>query len=98
MNKKTLAVLIMAVLVIGVVAFVAINGGNPDAVMSCADCEGAGCEVCGNTGSVPADTPYYSTWMALLAPVIAIALALVTKEVYSSLIIGILVGGLLATD
>ena len=52
MNKKTLAVIIMAVLVIGVVAFVAINGGNPDAVMSCADCEGAGCEVCGDTGNL----------------------------------------------
>ena len=150
MNKKTLAVIIMAVLVIGVVAFVAINGGNPDAVMSCADCEAIPCEACEGasdavkncevckgsgenadyilcvvcegesetcnycTGSgsvpstycatcagekiIPADTPYYSTWMALLAPVIAIALALVTKEVYSSLIIGILVGGLLATD
>ncbi len=98
MNKKTLAVLIMAVLVVAVVAFVGFNGGNPDAVMSCADCEGVGCEVCGNAGTVPADTPYYSTWMALLAPVIAIALALVTKEVYSSLVIGIVVGGLLVSD
>ncbi len=98
MNKKTLAVLIMAVLVVAVVAFVGFNGGNPNAVMDCADCEGVGCEVCGNAGTVPADTPYYSTWMALLAPVIAIALALVTKEVYSSLVVGIVVGGLLATN
>lgn len=37
----------------------------------------------------------YATIWALLPPVIAIALALVTKEVYSSLFIGILVGGLL---
>ena len=36
----------------------------------------------------------YSAW-ALLPPVIAIGLALVTKEVYSSLFIGILIGGLL---
>ena len=35
----------------------------------------------------------YATWAALLAPVIAIVLALITKEVYSSLIIGIVVGG-----
>ena len=35
-----------------------------------------------------------SAW-ALLAPVIAIALALITKEVYSSLFIGVLVGALL---
>jgi len=96
--KKIIPVIIMAVLVIAVVAFVGISGGNPDAVMTCADCEGAGCEVCESLGTVAADTPYYSTWMALLAPVIAIALALVTKEVYSSLVIGILVGGLLASN
>ena len=36
----------------------------------------------------------FSAW-ALLPPVIAIGLALVTKEVYSSLFIGILIGGLL---
>jgi len=35
----------------------------------------------------------YATFAALLAPVIAIVLALITKEVYSSLIIGIIVGG-----
>ena len=40
-------------------------------------------------------SPFYSTFWALLPPLIAIALALITKEVYSSLFIGILVGGLL---
>ena len=38
----------------------------------------------------------YGTIWALLPPVIAIVLALITKEVYSSLFLGILVGGLLA--
>ncbi len=37
----------------------------------------------------------YATWMSLLAPIVAIVLALITKEVYSSLVIGILVGGFL---
>ena len=37
----------------------------------------------------------YATWWSLLPPVIAIGLALITKEVYSSLFIGVLVGGLL---
>ncbi|MBR2281675.1 MAG: hypothetical protein IJ863_03525, partial [Spirochaetales bacterium] len=36
----------------------------------------------------------YTIW-ALLPPVVAIGLALVTKEVYSSLFVGILIGGLL---
>ncbi len=40
----------------------------------------------------------YGTALSLLPPVIAIGLALITKEVYSSLFIGILAGGLLAAD
>ena len=36
----------------------------------------------------------YATFWALVPPLVAIALALITKEVYSSLFIGILVGGL----
>ena len=43
-------------------------------------------------------SPYYSTYLALLPPVIAIVLALITKEVYSSLFVGILSGALLATN
>ena len=39
----------------------------------------------------------YGTALSLLPPVIAIVLALITKEVYSSLFIGILAGGLLAS-
>ncbi len=37
----------------------------------------------------------YATFWALVPPIVAIALALITKEVYSSLFVGILVGGLL---
>ena len=39
--------------------------------------------------------PFYQTIWSLLPPVVAIALALITKEVYSSLFIGILAGGLM---
>ena len=46
----------------------------------------------------PAASNFYATAFALLPPVIAIALALITKEVYSSLFIGILVGGLLYSN
>ncbi len=50
--------------------------------------------LCALTGSVK--TPVGTLW-SLFPPVIAIGLALITKEVYSSLFIGILAGGLLAT-
>ena len=36
----------------------------------------------------------HATFWALIPPIVAIALALLTKEVYSSLFLGILVGGL----
>ena len=50
--------------------------------------------VCAFTGSI---TDPVGTLWSLFPPVVAICLALLTKEVYSSLFIGIVVGGLLAT-
>lgn len=41
------------------------------------------------------EVPSYAKWMSLLPPIIAIVLALITKEVYSSLFIGILAGALM---
>ena len=41
---------------------------------------------------------FYGTAWSLLSPVIAIVLALITKEVYSSLFVGILAGGLLYSN
>ncbi len=39
--------------------------------------------------------PKYATFWSLIPPIIAIALALITKEVYSSLFLGILCGGII---
>ncbi len=60
--------------------------------------EGVTCEACGGSGYIHSPSGYYNTPWALLPPVIAIALALITKEVYSSLFIGILMGGLLYSN
>ncbi len=43
---------------------------------------------------IAAQPAVYATFWALIPPIVAIALALITKEVYSSLFVGILVGGL----
>lgn len=43
-------------------------------------------------------SPFYQTFWSLLPPIIAIGLALITKEVYSSLFLGIVVGGLLYSN
>ena len=50
--------------------------------------------LCALTGSVT--SPVGTLW-SLFPPVVAIGLALLTKEVYSSLFAGILVGGMLST-
>lgn len=41
---------------------------------------------------------FHATFWALVPPIVAIGLALITKEVYSSLFIGIVLGGLLSAD
>ena len=80
-----------------------------DGLGICTDCYGtdSACETCGGTnvcatcdgtGYIPSPSHFYNTVFALLPPVIAIALALLTKEVYSSLFIGILMGGLLYSN
>ena len=104
-------VLVMMLLAMMTTAFAA--GDPTDAtgtkMIECPDCGAVGvvlsdeaeavtCETCGGTGYVQSPSSFFNTPMALLPPVIAIALALITKEVYSSLFIGILVGGLLYSN
>ena len=63
--------------------------------------EAVPCETCADSGFVgyiTSSSGFFNTPLSLLPPVIAIGLALLTKEVYSSLFIGILMGGLLYSN
>ena len=51
-----------------------------------------------NPGSADAESVVYASPLALLPSVIAIALALITKEVYTSLFTGIIIGALLNSN
>ncbi len=66
----------------------------------CSDCNNvvSTCADCGGEGVVEAPSRFYGKLWALLPPIIAIGLALITKEVYSSLFVGIVVGGLLYAE
>lgn len=69
----------------------------------CEECNYTGiCETCGGSGVIDvrdgATSDYFASFWALVPPIIAIALALITKEVYSSLFVGIVVGGLLSAN
>ena len=105
MNKKkirSLAVVVLLMVAFAVLAFVMPGQHN----LKCGECDGTGmvdaatCTACegSGVGDEPAESNYYSTLMALAPPVIAIVLALVTKEVYSSLFIGVLAGALLYSN
>ena len=98
---KILAVLLL--LAVFVICSVLLPGQQN---LKCGECDGTGmvdaamCEACAGSGvgEEIADSNYYSTAMALAPPIIAIVLALITKEVYSSLFVGVLAGALLYSN
>ncbi|MBQ2714878.1 MAG: Na+/H+ antiporter NhaC family protein [Clostridia bacterium] len=104
--------LIVASIVILALLIVAVATGAVSNTLDCPDCDGVCqicdgahvlevsgaevdcpkcCETCGGEGMVQG-----SAW-ALLPAIIAIGLALITREVYSSLFVGILSGAILAS-
>ena len=77
------------------------EGPLADAMMPSIDEEIAVEEDTLTTGEIEAEeetNKYAETFWALVPPIIAIGLALITKEVYSSLLIGIIFGALLSTS
>ena len=105
MKKKNLGKILAVLLLLAVfvICSVLLPGQQN---LKCGECDGTGmvdaatCEACAGSGvgDEPADSNYYSTAMALAPPIIAIVLALITKEVYSSLFIGVLAGALLYSN
>ena len=93
-KSKKIALLIASVIILALLVVAAVTDGAM-ATVDCPDCDeltAAECETCGGETAVRG-----SVW-ALLPPVIAIGLALITKEVYSSLFIGVVSGALLYSN
>ena len=96
-----LVMLVMSVFTLGIVAEVEVTDTTAVAAETAAD---AAVDVSSETETVAAnddsgsDNMFIGTFWSLIPPVVAIVLALITKEVYSSLFIGILVGGLFAAQ
>ncbi len=86
--KRTLALLGVMLLLFSIVGMTVLATG-----------EEAACEICGEVLTEDhAHSNMYGMWWAIIPPVLAIVLALITKEVYSSLFLGIVLGGLFATN
>ncbi len=92
MSKSKKIILCVAAVVIIAMLVVAFITDAASATVPCHNCPVLGvCDSCGGEGSVVG-----SLW-AFLPPLIAIGLALITKEVYSSLFIGILSGAIISS-
>ena len=107
-TMRTLVLLMMVAALIGCFAFgvSASELGDYDAAMEYLDCysDNVGTDADFDTNiataiaTVRESIGTFATFAALLPPIIAIALALITKEVYSSLFIGILSGALIYSN
>ena len=114
LRRRVVPLLALLVLLCGVMTVHAFAADDPPEeigtkMIECPDCGAVGvvltdegtaaaCDSCGGTGYVESSSRFFNTFWSLLPPIIAIALALITKEVYSSLFIGIVVGGLLYSN
>ena len=114
LRRRLLPLLVVLLLLCSAMTVTAFAADDPTEesgtkMIECTDCGAVGivladegtaaeCETCGGTGYVESPSQFYNTFWSLMPPIIAIALALITKEVYSSLFIGILVGGLLYSN
>ena len=92
-KTKKIVLACFALIIVGLLVYAVVSGGSLGTV-KCPECKGDAtimdsCETCGGEGMVR------GTWWALLPPTIAIGLALITKEVYSSLAIGLFTGGVI---
>ena len=92
-KTKLIITLVMIAVMLALLVVAGITGGA-NATVDCPDCEPGitDCETCSGAGEV------VGSFWALVPPIIAIVLALITKEVYSSLFIGIVSAGLLAAN
>ena len=90
-SRRILCTLLTVLLLVSVLATCAMAAGDYEASAVCTYCHGAGCDEC-DGGIVTSSSKLAFSFWALVPPLLAIALALITKEVYSSLFIGILLG------
>ncbi len=101
--KKSNVIKLVVILLAIIAVVVGATTVKTNVMVDCGLCSEAGeilaeCEECGGKGVVEPASNYYATIVSLLPPILAIVLALVTKEVYSSLFAGIVIAALFACN
>ena len=96
-KTRKILLIVFAVVVVGLLIYAAISGSIPNTEPETEhNCVITDCEEC-NPTTYPVSNLTGTIW-SLFPPIVAIGLALITKEVYSSLFVGVLTGALLHTD
>ncbi len=96
-KTRKILLIVFAVVVVGLLIYAAISGSIPNTEPETEhNCVITDCEEC-NPTTYPVSNLTGTIW-SLFPPIVAIGLALITKEVYSSLFVGVLTGALLYTD
>ena len=101
-NGKTrigrVLVCLLLVLFVSLTVLPTIAEGADEAAAGTAEAVEVAAEAAEESAEAAASSPFLNTFWALVPPIIAIILALLTKEVYSSLFVGILAGALLLNN
>lgn len=103
-SRRIITVLLLVIMAAALLSVTAFAEGDAAASISCPTCNGTGvfsgaeCGDCEGTGVLTSDSSMAFSFWALVPPIVAIVLALITKEVYSSLFVGIVLGGLFYTN
>ena len=96
-KTRKILLIVFAVVVVGLLVYAAISGSIPNTEPEVEhNCVITDCEEC-NPVTYPVSNLTGTLW-SLFPAVVAIGLALITKEVYSSLFVGVLTGALIHTD
>lgn len=96
-SGKTIGTIIAGVIVLGLLILVTATGWAKE-ILTCPTCEGTGTYNNSDCPTCEGGLTHIGSIWALLPAIIAISFALITKEVFSSLFIGILSGGILVAD
>ena len=103
-SHRIITVLLLVIMAAALLTVTAFAEGDGAASIACPTCNGTGvfsgaeCGDCEGAGVLTSDSSMAFSFWALVPPIVAIVLALITKEVYSSLFVGIVLGGLFYTN
>lgn len=103
-SRRILTVLLLIIVAASLLSVTAFAEGGDAASITCPTCNGTGifsgdeCGDCEGSGVLVSESRMAFSFWALVPPIVAIVLALITKEVYSSLFVGIILGGLFYTN